>query len=102
MHCPCSISSPTSPVFNVGKALTWPIHACQSQCVSADRPFPPLSSSSPASIYVHSGGLAEGYLDAKATAEKFVTNWFSVLKPPWTGTILQPGKGQLAGPESQY
>ena len=27
-------------------------------------------------IYVRSGGLAEGYLDASATAEKFVKNWF--------------------------
>ncbi|WWC63624.1 L-aminoadipate-semialdehyde dehydrogenase [Kwoniella dejecticola CBS 10117] len=27
-------------------------------------------------IYVRSGGLAEGYLDPTATAEKFVTNWF--------------------------
>ena len=52
-------------------------------------------------IYVRSGGLAEGYSDAEATAEKFVTNWFSV-KPPWTDTILQPGKGRLAGSESRY
>ncbi|KAH6900872.1 aminoadipate-semialdehyde dehydrogenase [Coprinopsis sp. MPI-PUGE-AT-0042] len=28
-------------------------------------------------IYVRSGGLAEGYLDASATAEKFVGNWFA-------------------------
>lgn len=27
-------------------------------------------------IYVRSGGLAEGYLDPTATAEKFVVNWF--------------------------
>ena len=27
-------------------------------------------------IYVRSGGLAEGYLDPAATAEKFVQNWF--------------------------
>jgi L-aminoadipate-semialdehyde dehydrogenase len=27
-------------------------------------------------IYVRSGGLAEGYLDPPATAEKFVPNWF--------------------------
>jgi len=27
-------------------------------------------------IYVRSGGLAEGYLDSAATAEKFVMNWF--------------------------
>ncbi|OXH27575.1 L-aminoadipate-semialdehyde dehydrogenase [Cryptococcus neoformans] len=27
-------------------------------------------------IYVRSGGLAEGYLDPSATAEKFVVNWF--------------------------
>lgn len=28
-------------------------------------------------IYVRSGGLAEGYLDSAATAEKFVMNWFA-------------------------
>ena len=28
-------------------------------------------------IYVRSGGLAEGYLDSVATAEKFVMNWFA-------------------------
>ena len=28
-------------------------------------------------IYVRSGGLAEGYLDPSATAEKFVPNWFA-------------------------
>ncbi|KAF7980317.1 hypothetical protein HWV62_39118 [Athelia sp. TMB] len=28
-------------------------------------------------IYVRSGGLAEGYLDAGASAEKFVDNWFA-------------------------
>ncbi|GMK57641.1 hypothetical protein CspeluHIS016_0404750 [Cutaneotrichosporon spelunceum] len=28
-------------------------------------------------IYVRSGGLSEGYLDPAATAEKFVTNWFT-------------------------
>lgn len=27
-------------------------------------------------IYVRSGGLAEGYLDPEATAQKFVVNWF--------------------------
>lgn len=27
-------------------------------------------------IYVRSGGLAEGYLDPEATAQKFVLNWF--------------------------
>ncbi len=27
-------------------------------------------------IYVRSGGLAEGYIDSAATAERFVTNWF--------------------------
>ena len=51
---------------------------------------------------MHSGRLAEGYSDAEVTVEKFVTNWFSVLKPPWTDTILQPGKGRLVGPELQY
>ncbi|EPS97414.1 hypothetical protein FOMPIDRAFT_1166520 [Fomitopsis schrenkii] len=33
-------------------------------------------------IYVRSGGLAEGYSDADATAEKFVTNWRLSETPP--------------------
>lgn len=32
-------------------------------------------------IYVRSGGLAEGYSDADATAEKFVANWFAAATP---------------------
>jgi L-aminoadipate-semialdehyde dehydrogenase len=53
-------------------------------------------------IYVRSGGLAEGYSDVEATAEKFVTNWFSASRPPWPDALLHPGKGRLAGPESRY
>ncbi len=52
-------------------------------------------------IYVRSGGLAEGYLDPAATAEKFVTNWFSCDIPPRHDTILHPTHG-LTGPESLY
>ena len=51
-------------------------------------------------IYVRSGGLAEGYLDPKATAEKFLTNWF-VSPVQSRDTILQPIQG-VAGPEAQY
>ncbi|KAG5349365.1 putative NRPS-like protein biosynthetic cluster [Termitomyces sp. Mn162] len=51
-------------------------------------------------IYVRSGGLAEGYLDADATAEKFVNNWLSANIVP-RDTILHPVEG-LAGPESRY
>ncbi|KAF9049388.1 L-aminoadipate-semialdehyde dehydrogenase large subunit [Hymenopellis radicata] len=39
-------------------------------------------------IYVRSGGLAEGYLDAEASKEKFVNNWFSASSAParyWKG-----------------
>ncbi|EJD05378.1 large subunit of L-aminoadipate-semialdehyde dehydrogenase [Fomitiporia mediterranea MF3/22] len=50
-------------------------------------------------IYVRSGGLAEGYSDPEATAQKFVTNWFA--SGTWPDTILHPPKG-LAGPESRY
>ncbi|KAF5351008.1 hypothetical protein D9756_008378 [Leucocoprinus leucothites] len=52
-------------------------------------------------IYVRSGGLAEGYLDPAATAEKFVMNWFSSDAPPRQDTILHPAGG-LAGPESLH
>lgn len=52
-------------------------------------------------IYVRSGGLAEGYLDTEATAEKFVSNWFSPATLPWRDTILHPPQG-LAGPESRH
>lgn len=51
-------------------------------------------------IYVRSGGLAEGYLDSVASAEKFVTNWFA-SSTSWRDTILHPIQG-LAGPESRY
>lgn len=53
-------------------------------------------------IYVRSGGLAEGYSDPEATAQKFVTNWFSSSRPAWPDTILHPTKGRLAGPEARY
>ncbi|KAF8970209.1 alpha-aminoadipate reductase Lys1p [Flammula alnicola] len=52
-------------------------------------------------IYVRSGGLAEGYLDQDASAEKFVTNWFSAKSPPRKDTILHPEE-HLAGPEALY
>ena len=52
-------------------------------------------------IYVRSGGLAEGYLDQDATAEKFVANWFSVNVPVRKDTILHPPE-RLAGPEARY
>ncbi|EGO03599.1 hypothetical protein SERLA73DRAFT_101841 [Serpula lacrymans var. lacrymans S7.3] len=52
-------------------------------------------------IYVRSGGLAEGYLQPDASAEKFVANWFSPPTIPWKDTILHPPQG-LAGPESRY
>jgi len=52
-------------------------------------------------IYVRSGGLAEGYLDQDATAEKFVPNWFSVNASARKDTILHPPE-RLAGPEARY
>ncbi|GLB39164.1 putative condensation domain containing protein [Lyophyllum shimeji] len=52
-------------------------------------------------IYVRSGGLAEGYLDADATAEKFVNNWFCANAPARKDTIMHPVEG-LAGPEARY
>ncbi|KAF9564472.1 alpha-aminoadipate reductase Lys1p [Agrocybe pediades] len=52
-------------------------------------------------IYVRSGGLAEGYLDQEASAEKFVNNWFSAQSAPRKDTILHP-ENALAGPEARY
>ncbi|KZT70440.1 alpha-aminoadipate reductase Lys1p [Daedalea quercina L-15889] len=52
-------------------------------------------------IYVRSGGLAEGYSDPEATAEKFVTNWFAADSPPWKDTICEPLSGQ-PGSEAQF
>ncbi|KAI0064915.1 large subunit of L-aminoadipate-semialdehyde dehydrogenase [Artomyces pyxidatus] len=52
-------------------------------------------------IYVRSGGLAEGYSDQDATAEKFVTNWFSANATPRRDTLLNPPTGE-AGPEAKY
>lgn len=52
-------------------------------------------------IYVRSGGLAEGYLDPTASAEKFVNNWFSNDEKPWADTIMHPTHG-FAGPESRH
>ena len=49
-------------------------------------------------IYVRSGGLAEGYSDPAATAEKFVINWFSTTIQR-RDTLLQPPNGALPGPE---
>ncbi|PFH47393.1 hypothetical protein AMATHDRAFT_67824 [Amanita thiersii Skay4041] len=52
-------------------------------------------------IYVRSGGLAEGYLDQEASAEKFVNNWFSTNVAPRKDTILHPSNG-FAGLEALY
>ncbi|KAL1749408.1 hypothetical protein FB107DRAFT_280838, partial [Schizophyllum commune] len=52
-------------------------------------------------IYVRSGGLAEGYLDADASAEKFINNWFAANAQPPKDTIRHPKDG-LPGPESRY
>ncbi|KAH9835299.1 alpha-aminoadipate reductase Lys1p [Rhodofomes roseus] len=52
-------------------------------------------------IYVRSGGLAEGYSDTEATAQKFVTNWFAADAPPRKDTILEPPSVQ-PGPEAQF
>ncbi|KAI0317313.1 alpha-aminoadipate reductase Lys1p [Amylostereum chailletii] len=52
-------------------------------------------------IYVRSGGLAEGYSDPDATAEKFVTNWFSAGASPREDTLLHPPSGE-PGPEAQF
>lgn len=52
-------------------------------------------------IYVRSGGLAEGYLDAAATEEKFVMNWFSANLEMPRDTIANPLEGS-PGPEAQF
>ncbi|KZS97243.1 large subunit of L-aminoadipate-semialdehyde dehydrogenase [Sistotremastrum niveocremeum HHB9708] len=52
-------------------------------------------------IYVRSGGLAEGYLDPDATAEKFILNWFSASGKAFPDLIRHPSHG-LAGPEALY
>ncbi|KAI0045302.1 alpha-aminoadipate reductase Lys1p [Auriscalpium vulgare] len=52
-------------------------------------------------IYVRSGGLAEGYSDADATTQKFVTNWFSASATPRPDTILHPPHGD-PGPEAGH
>jgi L-aminoadipate-semialdehyde dehydrogenase len=44
-------------------------------------------------IYVRSGGLAEGYSDPAATAEKFVENWFSVNAPSREDTMVRTPAG---------
>jgi L-2-aminoadipate reductase len=52
-------------------------------------------------IYVRSGGLAEGYSDPAATAEKFVVNWFfTTAERP--DILLQPPNGALPGPEAKH
>lgn len=45
-------------------------------------------------IYLRSGGMSDGYLDEKATAEKFTKNWFvpAGWNPP-ADTILHPKEG---------
>lgn len=53
-------------------------------------------------IYVRSGGLAEGYSDPQATAEKFVMNWFCADAPPRPDTIANPPDGSPPGPEAQF
>jgi L-2-aminoadipate reductase len=52
-------------------------------------------------IYVRSGGLAEGYSDPVATAEKFMMNWFSTTAERHD-TLLQPLNGALPGPEAEH
>lgn len=52
-------------------------------------------------IYVRSGGLAEGYSDPDATAQKFVTNWFATGSPTRKDTIMHPAHG-FAGSEARY
>ncbi|KAJ7152584.1 alpha-aminoadipate reductase Lys1p [Mycena crocata] len=53
-------------------------------------------------IYVRSGGLAEGYLDAGASAEKFVENWFAVNVQARKDTIRHPPVNGLPGPEARH
>jgi L-aminoadipate-semialdehyde dehydrogenase len=52
-------------------------------------------------IYVRSGGLAEGYSDPDATAQKFVQNWFSGSNTPRQDTMLHP-KGGLPLPAGRH
>jgi len=52
-------------------------------------------------IYVRSGGLAEGYSDSDATAQKFVQNWFGASSSPRQDTMLHPKEG-LAPPAARY
>jgi len=52
-------------------------------------------------IYVRSGGLAEGYSDQDATAQKFVQNWFNASSTPRLDTMLHPKEG-LALPAARY
>ncbi|KZP25738.1 alpha-aminoadipate reductase Lys1p [Athelia psychrophila] len=49
-------------------------------------------------IYVRSGGLAEGYLDSSASAEKFVNNWFAASSA-FADTLSLPGPA--AGKEKE-
>ncbi|KAF8327741.1 alpha-aminoadipate reductase Lys1p [Cantharellus anzutake] len=54
-------------------------------------------------IYVRSGGLAEGYLDAESTSQKFVTNWFTQSDTSrWRDTIRSPTEGTPPGPEARH
>ncbi|KAJ7755326.1 alpha-aminoadipate reductase Lys1p [Mycena maculata] len=53
-------------------------------------------------IYVRSGGLAEGYLDAAATKEKFVENWFAAACPSRKDTLRHPPANGLPGPEARH
>ena len=52
-------------------------------------------------IYVRSGGLAEGYSDVDATAQKFVQNWFSTSSSHRQDTMLHPKEG-LALPAARH
>ena len=52
-------------------------------------------------IYVRSGGLAEGYSDPDATAQKFVQNWFGASNTPRQDTMLHPKEGR-APPAARY
>lgn len=52
-------------------------------------------------IYVRSGGLAEGYSDSEATAQKFVTNWFA-KESTWADTLTNPPDGNSQPPASQH
>ncbi|KAI0827132.1 L-aminoadipate-semialdehyde dehydrogenase large subunit [Trametes gibbosa] len=53
-------------------------------------------------IYVRSGGLAEGYSDPQATAEKFVANWFCENAPAREDTLLHPRDGSAPLPAAQF